>query len=145
MLGSTLVLVGYATDVSLTRQEATRVTANATAGSHAMYDRSGPDIPADSLTRIVQRYCVICHNDVALTGNLSLQDFDVAAAPRMAETAEKMIVKLRAGMMPPPGMPRPTGDTLLALVESLESRIDEAAAANPNPGSRTFQRLNRAE
>lgn len=145
MLGSTLVLVGYTTDVSLTRQEATRVTANATAGSRAVYGRGGPDIPADSLTRIVQQYCVICHNDVALTGNLSLQDFDVAAAPRMAETAEKMIVKLRAGMMPPPGMPRPGADTLLALVEALETRIDEAAAANPNPGSRTFQRLNRAE
>ena len=67
---------------------------------------------------VVLRYCVVCHNDVALTGNLSLQAFDVTAAPQMAETAEKIIVKLRAGMMPPPGMPRPGADTLLALVEA---------------------------
>lgn len=108
---------------------------------------SGPalTIPADSLTAVIKQYCVICHNDIALTGNLSLSDFDVASAPEMAETAEKMIVKLRAGMMPLPGAPRPSPDTLLALVETLERLIDEAAAEDPNPGHRTFQRLNRAE
>jgi hypothetical protein len=56
-----------------------------------------------------------------------------------------MIRKLRAGMMPPPGMPRPSPDTLLALVEELETRMDREAVMNPNPGGRTFQRLNRAE
>ncbi|NIT88885.1 MAG: DUF1587 domain-containing protein, partial [Gemmatimonadetes bacterium] len=56
-----------------------------------------------------------------------------------------MIVKLRAGMMPPPGVSRPAGDTLRMLVEALESRIDEVAATDPNPGGRTFQRLNQAE
>ena len=106
---------------------------------------SRPTIPADSLTAVVKQYCVVCHNDVMLTGNLSLSEFDVAAAPEMAATAEKMIVKLRAGMMPIPGAPRPSPDTLLALVETLERLIDEAAAAAPNPGHRTFQRLNRAE
>ena len=106
---------------------------------------SAPTIPADSLTAVVKQYCVVCHNDVMLTGNLSLSEFDVASAPEMAETAEKMIVKLRAGMMPIPGAPRPSPDTLLALVETLETLIDEAAAEAPNPGHRTFQRLNRAE
>ena len=48
-------------------------------------------------------------------------------------------------MMPPPGIPRPGGDTLVALVERLEQRIDEAAAANPNPWHRFPQLLNRAE
>ena len=62
-----------------------------------------------------------------------------------APTTEKMIVKLRAGMMPPPGAARPGGDSLQALVQRLETRIDEAAAAAPDPGGRTFQRLNRAE
>ena len=94
---------------------------------------------------IILRYCVVCHNDVAKTGNLSLQTFDVGAAEQNAEVAEKMIRKLRAGMMPPPLMPRPGGDTLTMLATALETRIDEAAARNPNPGSRTFQRLNRAE
>ena len=56
-----------------------------------------------------------------------------------------MIRKLRAGMMPPPGMARPSPETLMALVEELETRIDENAEANPNPGARRFQRLTRAE
>ncbi len=105
----------------------------------------GPAIPPDSLTAVVKQYCVVCHNDVMLTGNLTLSDFDVARAPELAPTAEKMIVKLRAGMMPLPGAPRPAPDTLLALVETLETLIDEAASKAPNPGHRTFQRLNRAE
>ena len=98
-----------------------------------------------TLTEVVQRYCLVCHNDALLTGNLSLTGFDVDDAPARPETAERMILKLRAGMMPPPGMPRPGGDTLTALVETLEARMDAAAASNPNPGTRSFQRLNRAE
>src|SRR3954469_19139918 len=68
------------------------------------------------LTGIVKQYCVVCHNTQLLTGNISLEDIDVAKAPANAEKAEKMITKLRAGMMPPPGAPRPGKDTLLALV-----------------------------
>ncbi|MEE2669223.1 MAG: DUF1592 domain-containing protein, partial [Gemmatimonadota bacterium] len=63
----------------------------------------------------------------------------------LAETAEKMIVKLRAGMMPLPGAPRPSPDTLLALVETLETLIDDAAKEQRSPGTRPFQRLNRSE
>ncbi|MGH7507217.1 MAG: DUF1587 domain-containing protein, partial [Longimicrobiales bacterium] len=103
-----------------------------------------PEISPADLTAYVHRLCAICHSDQLKTGNLSLQHFDVARAPELPETAEKMIGKLRAGMMPPPGIPR-AADTLQALVETLERLIDEAAAANPNPGGRTFQRLNRAE
>ena len=98
-----------------------------------------------TLTEVVQRYCQVCHSDQLLTGNLSLAGFDVEQAPAQPETAEKMILKLRAGMMPPPGMPKPAGDTLAALVEELEARMDAAALEAPNPGGRTFQRLNRAE
>ncbi len=103
------------------------------------------DVSPEELTGVVRTYCQVCHNDALLTGNLSLAAFHVENAPESAETAEKMIRKLRAGMMPPPGMPRPAGDTLVLLVETLEQLIDEAAADNPNPGSRSFQRLNRAE
>ena len=100
---------------------------------------------AESLTGVVRVYCQVCHNDALMTGNVSLQAFEVESAPEMAETAERMIRKLRAGMMPPRGFPRPAGDTLEALAEELEARVDEAWAQNPNPGFRTFQRLNRAE
>ena len=103
------------------------------------------DIEPEDLTAVVQRYCVVCHNDQLLTGNMSLQGFDVANPVPRWETAEKMIKKLRVGMMPPPGMPRPGGDTLMALVETLETMLDRAAADQPNPGTRSFQRLNRPE
>ncbi len=103
----------------------------------------------EALTSVVRRVCAACHSDALMVsfGNLSLQHFDVAEAPEpgVVETAEKMIVKLRAGMMPPPGIPRPGGDTLAVLVETLEALIDEASAEDPNPGDRPFQRLNQIE
>src|SRR5690606_21381476 len=67
------------------------------------------DLPPETLTEVVRRVCGLCHNDAPLTGNLSLEKFDVAKAPENAQVAEKMIAKLRAGMMPPPGIPRPGG------------------------------------
>ncbi len=102
-------------------------------------------VPRDELTRVINRTCVACHNDEMETGNLSLQHFDVARAPEMAERAEKMVQKLHLDMMPPPGMPRPGGDTLDVLVETLEADLDAAHEREPNPGSRPFQRLNQAE
>ena len=106
---------------------------------------SAEEIPDEALTRVVQRTCMACHNDQLETGNLSLSGFDVAHAAESAERSEKMIGKLRAEMMPPPGIPRPAGDTLLALTLRLEDKMDQAASAFPNPGDRPFQRLNRAE
>jgi hypothetical protein len=98
-----------------------------------------------ALTDVIQRYCVVCHNDQMLTGNLSLQQFQVERAAEQAETAERMIRKLRVGMMPPPGVPRPGGDTLMQLVTTLESTVDDAARNAPMLGERRFQRPSRAE
>jgi mono/diheme cytochrome c family protein len=99
-----------------------------------------------TLTAVVQQYCVTCHNDQLLTGNVSFQGFDVDRAGEKPEIAERMIRKLRVGMMPPPGMPRPAGDTLQTLVETLEANVDRAVkAAPPNLGERRFQRLSRKE
>ncbi len=95
--------------------------------------------------RVVQGTCAGCHNDRAQRGNLSLERFDVADAAGHADVAERMVRKLRAGMMPPPGPRRPEPAALLNLVETLERRLDAAAALAPDPGSRPFQRLNRAE
>ena len=103
------------------------------------------DVSPEALTGVVRRVCAACHNDALKTGNLSLQTFDVAKATEQPEIAEKIIRKLRAGMMPPPGVPRPGGDTLEAMSTVLESIMDKAAAATPNPGERPFQRLNQAE
>lgn len=105
-----------------------------------------PPRPAPAeLNAVVKQYCGRCHNPTAKRGNLSLSAFDVGTAPAQSEVAEKVIAKLRSGMMPPPGSARPAPDTIAALVQSLELQLDSAFAANPNPGHRTFQRLNRAE
>ena len=107
--------------------------------------REPSPLPPATLTDVVQRYCVVCHNDQLLTGNQSFQGFDVDRAGEKAEQAEKMIRKLRAGMMPPPGMLRPAGDTLLQLAQTLENKVDEAARLAPNYGERRFARLSQAE
>ena len=112
---------------------------------HTASTAVAPDIEPEDLTAVVQRYCQVCHNDQLRTGNMSLEGFDVANPVARAATAEKMIRKLQVAMMPPPGMPRPGGDTLDALITELETRLDRAAAANPTSGVRSFQRLNRPE
>ena len=100
---------------------------------------------SDELDGVVKQYCQKCHNPTMQRGNLSLASFNVGSAPSQTELSEKIVAKLRAGMMPPPGSARPSPDTLNALALYLESQLDSAAVAHPNPGSRTFQRLNRAE
>jgi hypothetical protein len=106
---------------------------------------SRSEISNDALNGVIHNTCGACHNDGLRVGEMSLDSFTVENAATHPQLAEKMIVKLRAGMMPPPGEDRPGGDTLLALVSTLETILDKAAAENPNPGVRTFQRLNRTE
>ena len=141
-LAGTILVMGGRPAVALSGYEAGAAQASA---ATAPIGSPSPSVAADDLTDVVQRYCVVCHNDALLTGNLSLQAFSVENAAEQVEAAEKMIRKLRAGMMPPPGIPRPSGDTLMALVETLESRVDEAARTAPNVGERRFQRLSRPE
>jgi hypothetical protein len=96
-------------------------------------------------SELVGQYCATCHSERAKAGGLSLAGFDAMTAHERAETVEKMIRKMSAGLMPPPGAKRPEPATLAALTGALESRMEEHAANNPNPGRRTFQRLNRPE
>jgi hypothetical protein len=98
-----------------------------------------------SATQTLKAYCVACHSDLGKSGGLSLADFDVARSTDHPEIAEKIIRKLRARMMPPPGARRPDEATLLDLRRTLETRMDRRAADHPNPGWRPFQRLTRAE
>jgi hypothetical protein len=104
-----------------------------------------PAHPAEPQPELVKQYCVSCHSERGKAGGLSLVNFDAAHAEQSADVAEKMIRKLRLGMMPPPGARRPEPAVLTEFVSSLENKIDSASLAHPNPGRRPFQRLNRAE
>ncbi|HTI63162.1 MAG TPA: DUF1592 domain-containing protein [Gemmatimonadaceae bacterium] len=97
----------------------------------------------DALNGVIDHYCTDCHNQQLLIGNMSLEGYDIGAATKVRAQSEKMIKKLRAEMMPMPGSPRPTGDSLRMVAEAIEDVIDRNTPADP--GSRTFQRLNRAE
>jgi hypothetical protein len=94
---------------------------------------------------LLDRYCVTCHNDRVKTANLSLQGLDLTKVADAAELWEKVIRKLRAGVMPPPDLPRPPLAEYEGLRDWLEAQIDREAAARTNPGSVVLHRLNRTE
>ena len=97
---------------------------------------------------VVKQYCVRCHNErnKVNAGGLALDALDLSRVGDAAEVWEKVILKLRAGLMPPAGRPRPAAAAHGALVGYLETELDRQAAAAPNPGrTEAFHRLNRAE
>ena len=94
---------------------------------------------------LVNRYCVTCHNQRLKTAKLELDRLDLTHPEKDALAWERAIRKLRGGMMPPPGAARPAAADLQALAGYLETTLDTAGAANPNPGSVRIHRLNRAE
>jgi cytochrome c5 len=100
-----------------------------------------PDVTAQRA--VMDRYCVVCHNAKLLTANLALDKLDLAHLGEHAEIGEKVVRKLRAGMMPPTGMPRPDRATLETLIASLETELDRSSVTYlPPPG---LHRLNRTE
>ena len=113
----------------------------------AQQDPSSPASTGVSANRaLVNRYCVTCHNEKLKTANLSLDKADVDHVALGAPVWEKVVKKLRAGQMPPSGMPRPDKPVYEAFATYLETELDRAASINPNPGRvSAFHRLNRAE
>jgi len=93
--------------------------------------------------KMLDQYCVGCHNEDDRVANLLLDKLDIAHLADHAEVGEKIIRKLRAGMMPPSGLPRPTPAAMESLIRSMESQLDKAAVSNLTaPG---IHRLNRTE
>ncbi len=96
--------------------------------------------------RVIDRYCVTCHNQKLKTAGLMLDQANVASPGTASEVWEKVVRKLRTSTMPPPNMPQPSIEERRALVSWLETFLDEASAAKPNPGrTDTLRRLNRTE
>ncbi len=94
---------------------------------------------------LLRRYCTSCHSDRLKTAGLSLEALDLSKVGDAAETWEKVVWKLRGGIMPPVGRPRPDAASIDQFASYLESELDRAAAASPNPGRVPVHRLNRAE
>jgi len=106
-------------------------TASAAAGSDA--------------NQVLTRYCTTCHSDRLKTGGLSLQDVDLSRADVHGEVLEKIVRKVRVGMMPPAGAPRPDEATTKAFLTSLETVLDREAVTHVNAGRPMIHRLNRVE
>ena len=101
---------------------------------------------ATSSRQLLNRYCVTCHNDRLETAGLSLQELDTLHVAEGAATWETVVQKLRTGTMPPSNRPQPPAEARQAMLEWLETSLDTASAANPNPGrTETLRRLNRTE
>ncbi len=94
---------------------------------------------------VLDTYCVTCHNERLKTGGLTLDKVNLSEVSAGAEVLEKVVRKVRVGMMPPQGAPRPDQDTQHALVSWLTTELDRAGTARPNPGRGLIHRLNRAE
>jgi hypothetical protein len=152
LLGSGAVWVALAASTGVAGRGSDRLdsdrmgAAPALVSAHAAQTAPKPQAaaPADPGT-IVTGYCVRCHNAELKRGDLSLESFTLARAAENADLGERMVRKLRAGLMPPPGSRRPDPVLYDAFVTALEGKLDAAAVAKPNPGVRTFPRLNRAE
>jgi mono/diheme cytochrome c family protein len=115
--------------------------------SQSGIQRSSKEAKVDSAKAAVlaDRYCASCHSDDQHKGSLSLESFDFAHPEKNPETAERIIRKLRAGMMPPPGRERPSDQEINAIAGEVESHIDAVAAAHPYAGFTPLHRLNRVE
>lgn len=99
-----------------------------------------------SLRSVVNQYCTACHNARMKSGALALDSLDPDKVSHNPAAWERVVRRLSGRYMPPVGLPRPDEDTYKAVLASLESSLDGAAAAKANPGrTDTFRRLNRTE
>jgi len=94
---------------------------------------------------VLDKYCITCHNERLKTAGLALDTADFVRPSNNSDIWEKVIRKMRAEMMPPVGAARPDKASLDAVASYLETSLDQAAAAKPNPGRTVLHRLNRAE
>ncbi|HZM97132.1 MAG TPA: DUF1592 domain-containing protein [Vicinamibacterales bacterium] len=146
---SVLMVVVWTASVATSVPRAQQPDSTTQASSRSASELPGTAASSPDLQKVVNQYCVGCHNSRATTSaTASGVVLDRAELTRVAADGamwEKVIRKLRAGAMPPSGMPRPDAATQHALVSFLETTLDRKAAEHPNPGRHLPHRLNRAE
>ena len=101
--------------------------------------------PDPGLDTVLRQYCVGCHNQRTLAGDLAFDTLDLARVGERPDVWEQVVRKLRTGTMPPAGRPRPDTEVSGQVVTWLETQLDRAALDHPNPGRPTLHRLNRTE
>ena len=106
---------------------------------------NGVEKSASAQREFIDANCVACHNEQLLTAGLTLAGIDIEKVGANAEVWEKVLHKLDTGQMPPMGTPRPDRAASGALLSWLETELDLAAAANPDPGIVGVHRLNQTE
>ena len=157
VLGVSIIALGLAATTGTAQRAPEAASARSAVAASSMPATASPMMSAragamralaasvETHNETLKQYCMTCHSERAKAGGLSLADYDVAKAAEHAEVTERIIVKLQTGMMPPAPARRPDAATYASLINALETGVDAAAARNPNPGRRTFQRLNRTE
>jgi hypothetical protein len=101
--------------------------------------------PVLSEAAFLKQYCITCHNQRVKTADLALDTMDISQVAAHAETWERVVRKIRTGMMPPSGARRPERSVLDAFASELEARLDRAAVAGANLATPALHRLNRTE
>src|SRR5262245_37357560 len=146
-LAATLRVTVGAETPGATARIGTPAATGVTAVDRARRAGAAPGDPTAAATHraVLDQYCVTCHSDRAKTANLSLEKLDLGAAGDHPEVWEKVVRKLRAGVMPPPDVRRPPLPQYEALRDWLESEIDRRAASRVSPGAVVLHRLNRTE
>lgn len=115
------------------------------AAAYLYVQHRAPGVSVADQWTMLDGYCEGCHNDAELAGELSFERLDPSRLHADAAVWEKVIRKLRGGLMPPAGEPRPDAERIDAFVGFLEESLDTAARMSPNPGTPGLRRLNRTE
>src|SRR6516165_6865661 len=132
-----ILVLGYGVRVSA--QEPPAAALPAATGTPAVSQPAAAS-PAAAHKAVLTKYCYVCHNDKLKSAGLALTALDISAPVKNSESWEKVIRKLGTGAMPPAGMPRPDKATADNLRRYLETELDGAALAHPNPGRPGLQR-----
>ena len=93
----------------------------------------------------IKQYCLTCHNERAKVAGLVLDPAALEHVGTDAELWEKVVLKIKTGMMPPSGMPRPDRAALDGFAAGLEARLDRANPPGAHPDAPALHRLNRTE
>jgi mono/diheme cytochrome c family protein len=144
----TRLFVAIAVPLGVALSGAALLSASPTLQPQSVSDAAATPAQADASAEqaLLNRYCRGCHNARTKSGNFVLDGLDLTKAGDRADDWEKVVRKLRGGLMPPAGRPRPDEAAYNQLRTSIETRLDRAAAARPDPGrTEIAHRLNRLE